>query len=40
MKKQFTKRYLVSIDTVPLPEKEDDRIELIVNGINPTPEKT
>ena len=35
MEKGFRKDYHVAIDTVPLPEKPDDRIKVIVNSINP-----
>ena len=31
----FNKQYSVAIDTVPLPEREDDRIQLVVDQITP-----
>ena len=35
MKEKFKKDYSVAIDTVPLPEKPSDRIELIMESITP-----
>ena len=35
MNKNFNKSYNVAIDTVPLPEKPADRIELVMKGITP-----
>ncbi|MFC1607328.1 hypothetical protein ACFL47_05095 [Candidatus Latescibacterota bacterium] len=35
MKKAFRKNYRVSIDTVPLPEKPEDRIKVILKSITP-----
>ena len=33
--KRFSKRYSVAIDTVPLPEKPQERIQLVVDQITP-----
>jgi hypothetical protein len=33
--KRFSKRYSVAIDTVPLPEKPKERIQLVVDQITP-----
>jgi len=33
--KRFSKRYSVAIDTVPLPEKPQERIQLVVDQISP-----
>ena len=35
MKEKFYKNYNVAIDTVPLPEKPNDRIELVMKSITP-----
>ena len=35
MKKKFDKTYNVAIDTVPMPEKPKDRIELVMKSITP-----
>ncbi len=35
MKEKFNKNYNVAIDTVPLPEKPEERIELVMNSITP-----
>lgn len=35
MKEKFEKNYTVAIDTVPLPEKPSDRIELVMKSISP-----
>ena len=35
MKEKFHKNYNVAIDTVPLPEKPNDRIELVMKSISP-----
>ena len=35
MKEKFNKNYNVAIDTVPLPEKPSDRIELVMKSITP-----
>ncbi len=35
MKEPFRKEYSVAIDTVPLPEKPADRIEVVLNGFAP-----
>ena len=35
MKEKFKKNYSVAIDTVPLPEKPSDRIELVMESITP-----
>ena len=33
--RKFNKKYSVAIDTVPLPEKPADRIELVMKSITP-----
>lgn len=35
MKEKFNKNYSVAIDTVPMPEKPSDRIELVMKSIIP-----
>ena len=35
MKEKFNKTYSVAIDTVPMPEKPADRLELIMKNISP-----
>jgi hypothetical protein len=35
MEKEFKKSYSVAIDTVPMPEKPQDRIELVLKSISP-----
>ena len=35
MNERFEKNYSVAIDTVPLPEKPADRIELVMKSITP-----
>jgi len=35
MKKEFRKDYQVAIDTVPLPEKPEERIKVILKSITP-----
>ena len=35
MEKKFSKDYRVAIDTVPLPEKPEERIEVILKSISP-----
>lgn len=35
MEKRFEKNYSVAIDTVPLPEKPADRIDLVMKSISP-----
>jgi len=31
----FNKKYSVAIDTVPLPERQEDRVELVIDQITP-----
>ncbi len=35
MNERFMKNYSVAIETVPLPEKPSDRIELVMKSISP-----
>ena len=35
MNEKFSKQYNVAIDTVPLPEKPSDRMELVMTSITP-----
>ena len=35
MEEKYFKKYRVAIDTVPLPEKPADRIELVMKSITP-----
>lgn len=35
MKKEFRKDYQVTIDTVPLPEKPEERIKVVLESITP-----